>query len=271
MGPVTKQAICVSILMVSAVPGPAFAWGPQAHRVIARVAEERLTPAARAAVRDLLHEGDTLADIANWADNEGHDAVPGSAPWHYVNVPITASRYSARYCARGGCVVDQIKHFRAVLADRSASKRDRARALLFLVHFVGDIHQPLHVGDNNDRGGNLTQIQFLGRGTNLHRVWDSDLIHHVGGNDGAWIRRVERAITPEAITEWSSETVENWADESLRVAQRAYRDPARPAGPMLSGTRLGENYAREMEPFLVKQMARAGVRLANELNGVFTR
>ena len=103
-----------------------------------------------------------MVDIANWADGEGHEAVPGSAPWHYVNVPITATRYDARFCSGGDCVVERIKHFRSVLADRRAPLRDRQRALLFLVHLVADVHQPLHVGDHHDKGGNLTQVQFLG-------------------------------------------------------------------------------------------------------------
>ena len=129
----------------------AQAWGPRAHRVATRVAEARLTPEARTAIRDLLHEGDTLVDVCDWADHDGHDDVPGSA-WHYVNVPLDALHYDARFCSGGNCVVAKIKHFRRVLADRQAPKRERTRALLFLVHLVEDVHQPLHVGDNRDRG-----------------------------------------------------------------------------------------------------------------------
>jgi hypothetical protein len=251
------------------IASPAFGWGPQAHRVIADLASDRLTPAARAAVSELLHEGDTLADIANWADGDAYDAYPDSAPWHYVNVPITAHRYDARYCGRRGCVVEKIKHYRKVLADRSAPRRERQHALLFLVHLVGDLHQPLHVGDNSDRGGNLTQIQFLGRGTNLHRLWDSDLIHHIGGNDRVWLERIERTMTPELAKAWSHGTVEEWADESLRAAKRAYSGLEEPPAPLASGARVGEDYVRMATPILREQMGRAGVRLANELNAIF--
>ena len=101
-------------------PTPARAWGAHGHRIATRVAEARLTPEARAAVRELLREGETLIDIANWADYEGHDVAPGSAPWHYVNVSIAATHYEPRYCGGGNCVVAKIKHFRAVLADRHA-------------------------------------------------------------------------------------------------------------------------------------------------------
>lgn len=261
---------CLSILTALSVGSPAMAWGPQGHRVIARVALDRLTPSAKAAIGDLLHPGDTLPDIAGWADKEGHDRFPRSAPWHYVNVPITADRYvEARDCRNGECVVDRIKVYRKALADRSTPKGERQVALLFLVHLVSDIHQPLHVGDNRDHGGNDTQVQFFGRGTNLHRLWDSDLIHRVGGDDRAWVARVERRITPDSARAWSIGKVEDWADESLRVARVAYRASGESGSAMASGTVLGEPYLKMAEPLLIEQMARAGVRLAEELNAIF--
>jgi nuclease S1 len=261
---------CLLSLTALSVGSPAIAWGPQGHRVIAKVAVDRLTPAAKAAIRDLLRPGDTLPDLADWADHDGYNKFPGSGPWHYVNVPITADHYDpARDCRNGHCVVDKIKVYRKALANRSTPKEERQVALLFLVHFVSDIHQPLHVGDNRDHGGNDTQVQFFGQGTNLHRLWDSDLIHRVGGDDRAWVARVERRITPESSKAWATGTVENWADESLRTAKIAYRTTEGSSSTMVSGAILGESYLKEAEPLLVEQMARAGVRLADELNAIF--
>jgi hypothetical protein len=114
------RSLALALAAALALPSAVQAWGPHGHRITARVAQARLTPAARAAVRELLHKGDTLVDISTWADDEGHDAVPGSAPWHYVNVPITATRYDPHFCSGGGCVVARIKHFRSVLVDRRA-------------------------------------------------------------------------------------------------------------------------------------------------------
>ncbi len=117
--------------------------------MIARVASERLTPEARAAIRDLLHPDDTLPDVADWADHEGHEVYPGAPPG------TTSTSRSARPTtptaatpAARDNVVHQIAHYRSILADRSKPKTDRQRALLFLVHFVEDVHQPLHVGEN---------------------------------------------------------------------------------------------------------------------------
>src|SRR5262249_7779426 len=128
----SSQRIALSLALLLSMAPAARAWGPHGHRIATRVAEARLTPAARAAVRDLLHAGDTLVDVSTWADEEGHDAVPDSAPWHYVNVPLGATRYDARYCPGGRCVVARIKHFRSLLANRSTPRRERQQALLFL-------------------------------------------------------------------------------------------------------------------------------------------
>lgn len=255
-------------LAVLATAGPAFGWGPKGHRIATRVAEKRLTPKAAAAVRELLHEGDTLVDIANWADHEGHDAVPGSARWHYVNVPIGQKVGTERDFAARDQVVAKIKEFRKVLADRKAPRRERQRALLFLVHLVEDVHQPLHVGDNDDRGGNLTQVQFLGEGDNLHRVWDSSLIERSGQSERMWTEEVTALVTPENVKEWSTRKVEWWANESLFAARDAYAPPP-DFEDITAGARLGEDYAKFARPIVRKRLAQAGVRLANELNEIF--
>jgi hypothetical protein len=259
----------ISAMTALAIPAEAWAWGAHGHRIATRIAEERLTPAARAAVRGLLHEGDGLVDVANWADHEGHEAVPNSAPWHYVNVPITATAYDPRSCSGGNCVVARIAHFRSVLADRDAPRRERQRALLFLVHLIEDVHQPLHVGDHGDRGGNLTQVQFLEEGTNLHRLWDTDLINHIDRNERAWAARIAPLLTPRNVEAWSRDKVEAWATESLQEAKRAYYFPPGAREPLASGTRLGKDYESFARPIIERRLAQAGVRLANELNDLF--
>jgi nuclease S1 len=266
--PMKTRAIALVTALAVLSTSTATAWGPQGHRVIARVAEERLTPAAKQAIKELLHPGDTLPDVADWADRDGHDAVPGSAKWHFINVPIRDAKYDPRLIRDDDNIVVKIKQYRKVLGDKSKPKQDQQRALLFLVHFIEDIHQPLHVGDNNDRGGNDTQIQFFNEGTNLHKLWDSDLIHRIGGNDQAWMARVERDITPETVKEWSKGSVDDWADETFQVAKLAYR-PLDDAPKLIPrGFKLDDAYLKRAEPMLKQQMARAAVRLANELNAI---
>lgn len=250
--------------------GESHAWGFRAHRIASRIAEARLTPAARAGVRALLHEGDTIVSESGWADtDEARREFPGSGSWHYVNVPISAAHYEDRYCPAGTCVVAKIKHFRKVLADRRASKTDRARALLYLVHLVEDVHNPLHVGDNRDRGGNRTQVQFDGRATNLHRLWDSGMIEKHSHDERGWTDSVNRLITPEAVAKWSKGDVESWADESLQEAKKAYRFPLGSDRAAEPGVRLGGDYSEAALPVIRLRLAQAGVRLANDLNAIF--
>lgn len=263
------RVVLALVLAFGVLPARVWAWGPRAHRIATRIAEARLTPEARKAVRELLLEGDSLLTVCNWADGEGHEAVPGSAPWHYVNVSINSARYDARDCPAGGCVVEKIKHFRKVLADRRAPKAERARALLFLIHFVEDVHQPLHVGDNHDRGGNQTQIQFRGTGTNLHRLWDSDILNAVSRDERLWVDRVERLLSSENVRLWSRGTVEDWANESLQDAKTAYRFPKGSKNPLSSGASLDDDYVAFARPVIERRLAQAGVRLANELNAIF--
>jgi hypothetical protein len=246
-----------------------LAWGNHAHRIASRIAEARLTPSARAAVKELLLEGDTLVTVSNWADHEGHDVEPRSAPWHYVNVPIDTPRYDAQFCRSGECVVARIKHYRKLLADRNTPKRERARALLFFVHLVEDVHQPLHVGDNHDRGGNQTQVDFLNQGTNLHRMWDSQILDDAGRDERIWVQRITPMITREKAEAWSKGDVETWADESLQAAKIAYYFPEGSPRPIAIGARLGRDYAERALPIIEERLAKAGVRLANELNAIF--
>jgi hypothetical protein len=248
---------------------PSFGWGARGHRVAAKVAMKRLTPAAKQAIAKLLNEGDTLPELAGWADgSEAHRVEPKSAPWHYVNVPITASKYDNRYCADRGCVVSKIKEYRAILTDPRTKRADRQRALLFLVHLIEDLHQPLHVGDNHDRGGNSTQVRFFDRGDNLHRVWDSGVIEHQRWSDGRWIEQVEKQMTPANVKAWSSGKVEDWATESLQAAKLAY-DPTGRGHPIATGANLGEEYETFALPIISQRLAQTGVRLANELNAIF--
>ncbi|MFO0953260.1 MAG: S1/P1 nuclease [Isosphaeraceae bacterium] len=247
----------------------AWAWGARGHRIATRVAEARLSPAARAAVRELLHEGDTLLTVCNWADHEGHEVVPASAPWHYVNVPLEAERYTDRDCRGGNCVVAKIRQFRKVVADKSRPKEERARALLFLVHLVQDVHQPLHVGDRRDRGGTDTQVRYRGEGVNLHRLWDSAMIDAQRHSEQEWVHQIEPLLTPANVAKWSQGSVESWADESLIEARRAYRDIRNPGRFVTTGDAISDDYVEVMVPVIQTRLAQAGVRLANELNAAF--
>jgi hypothetical protein len=130
---------------------------------------------------------------------------------HYVDVPLDQDRYDARFSGRGadkGCIVEKIQEFRAILGDPKRSVEDRRVALRFVVHLLGDLHQPLHVGDNGDSGGNRTQVRFFARGSNMHRVWDSDIIDRAG-DSGHWMAELIAMDTPASRANAMPGTIED--------------------------------------------------------------
>lgn len=245
---------------------PAGAWGRLGHRVASIMAEERLTPHALAAVRDVLGPDVSLADISTWADEQRN--YPDSAPWHYVDVPLSESRYNSKYCPPGGCVVSKIYDFQRVLQDKKAPRTEKQEALKFLVHFVQDLCQPLHVGDSGSKGGNLIQVRFFGLGSNLHRVWDSQVIERYTTDGRELLEDLKGISIPAFAEEWVKGTPEVWATDSLQVAKKAYCLPGTQT-VMPSGTTLGDNYFRMALPIIQMQLAKAGVRVAWMLNQIF--
>jgi len=257
----------LSLAGVTARPSTALAWGRVGHRASGLLAEARLTPTARAAVAELLGPGQSLAEVSTWADEVRHDR-PESAPWHYVNVPITEAKYAEKFCPEQGCVVRKIDDFRRTLADLGATREQRREALKFLVHFLQDMHNPVHVGDRSDRGGNDTQVQFFDKGSNLHRVWDSGLVEHAFPDEQALLVDLKaKADAPEAAG-WVGGAVVDWANESLDDARRAYQVPGTDR-LLRSGSKLGEEYQKANLPVAEKRLAQSAVRLAAVLNSVF--
>jgi nuclease S1 len=243
-----------------------WAWGHIGHHVASMMAEERLSPRALAAVHDLLGPGISLADVSTWADEQRD--VPGSGPWHYVNVPITDSRYDSKYCQPGGCVVSKVQDFKRVLQDPKAGRTEKQEALKFLVHFIEDLHQPLHVGDTGSRGGNDTQVRFYNSGSNLHKVWDSQIIERYTTDGRELLGDLKGITSPASAAEWSKGTPEDWATESLHAAKEAYCLPGT-KNVIQSGTALGDGYRRMALPIIQEQLAKAAVRVAFVLNAIF--
>jgi hypothetical protein len=170
---------------------------------VARIAWALMTPGARQEATTLLGGGQNrFIAMSTWADDV-RSTRPETSNWHFVNIPATAGRYDAtRDCAtsrRGDCVVAAIARERATLVDHTRPARQRAEALRFLVHFVGDVHQPLHVANNGDRGGNDVAVQTLGAGpgsrtTTLHAIWDTSVINRSSETETARAARLLVAV-----------------------------------------------------------------------------
>jgi|WetSurMetagenome_2_1015567.scaffolds.fasta_scaffold218264_2 nuclease S1 len=259
-----RKLFAILAVVVLFMPS-AWPWGRIGHRGSAELAESLLNPRALAAVHDLLGPGITLADISNWADEHRN---PNSGAWHYVDVPIAQTHYDRKFCPSKGCVVSKIEDFRRILQNPRAGRLEKQKALKYLIHFIADLHQPLHAADNSDRGGNLTQVRFFNRGSNLHRVWDSQIIEHKSGSEQEWLRKIGSQATPKNVAEWSRGTPEDWATESLQAAKEAYCLPGTRT-LMKSGTKLNDDYCRMALPIIERQLAKAAVRMAFVLDGIF--
>jgi len=267
-GSVFIVALTLAIALQTATP--AWAWGRLGHRVIARLAERHMTPDAKAAVAALLSPGESLADASLWAD-ENRGRLPETAPWHYVDVPLDQPRYEARFSGdvpSKGCVVDKISEFRAAVKDKSKPVEERRFALRFLIHLVEDLHMPLHVGENHDRGGNDTQVTFCDEGTNMHRLWDTGMIERFSQSEDDWLKELTVLASPQSLETTSEGAVEDWATESLLAARAAYLVPGT-GKRIMSGQKLGDEYQARHLPVVRQRLCRAGLRLAMVLNESF--
>ena len=238
-----------------------FAWGPDGHRIVGELAQRQLTPTAETEVARLLKpEGTTrLADIANWPDTLRND--PQRWGWsfklHYVNLHAKDCAYQpAIDCPNGECVVAAIDRYSRILADRQRSARERREALKFLVHFVGDIHQPLHAGyARGDKGGNIYQVNYLGKGDNLHGFWDSGLLRT---HDKDWQGYAKELATRPQPAGASFLSPAVWAEESCKIVR---------AGGVYPRThKISKRYVNKQLPVAEERLQQAGQRLAKLLN-----
>jgi nuclease S1 len=263
----TTCLVTLVVLAIAVAPEAALGWGRIGHRVSARLTETLLTPATKAAIRDLLAPGESLADASTWPDEIRRDR-PETGPWHYVNVPITEKGYNPDFCQAQGCVVGKIPDFVATLKDPKSTRDQKREALKFLVHCVQDMHQPVHVGDRGDRGGNDLQVQFFDEGSNLHRVWDSGLLDRVVHDEGKTFDRLKPAFTDDFVKANSPGSVIDWANESHAAARDAYNDPTT-GEPLKKGAKLGEDYQARNIPVAERRVLQAAARLARLLNEAF--
>ncbi len=239
-----------------------FAWGPEGHRVVAILTERYLQPETRARVQYLLGS-ESLEDASLWADQIAHGTRPETAPWHYIDIPLRDSRIDLQAdCPQGQCVLVKTAEFGAVLGNVHASRETRYEALKFVVHFIADLHQPLHCEDNHDKGGNTQTVIFKDHPDNLHWVWDTGLVEEINYDPRSLAGELEREMTSAQRASWQTGSLESWVLESHRLAQTvAYRRTWTLGTPALD-----RNYDRRAQDVIKMQLEKAAVRLAFILN-----
>jgi hypothetical protein len=244
----------VILIAALCVPQQALSWGAEGHQVIAKLAEAQLTPKARSEVNRLLaQEPDaTMVSVSTWADEH---KSPATAAWHYVNFPRDTCNYvPERDCPDGKCLVAAINKQVDVLSS-DASDDKRLHALKYVIHFVGDVHQPLHAGYGDDRGGNNFHVQEFMHSSNLHAVWDTGLIRYVNPDADSLAARLSKGELSDATF------------DAVKVAEESCRIVARPS--FYPGRLVDAPYIEEYTPVMEQRLTVAGARLASLLIGLF--
>ena len=273
--------------------GPAAAWGDLGHRVTALIAYRHLTPGARSKLDALLaSDPDPLtapdfASRATWADKYRTDHRETSA-WHFVDIeidePALASacfgfpRLGAGQAASAGpaqdCIVDKIGEFEAELSSPATPAAERLLALKFLIHFIGDVHQPLHASDHQDRGGNCIDLSPSPNGfsKNLHSYWDTGVVETLGPSADAIAATLDSRVTPAQRGGLAAGDAKTWALESFALARKdVYALPSRPTCDAHGAVALSDAYQAEARKDAALQLEKAGIRMAVVLNRALGR
>jgi hypothetical protein len=251
-----RRYAAVLFAVVAFTTTPTLAWGPLGHRIIAGMAQERLSEPVRREVRSLLQPDNesTLVDIATWADDL-RDTDPArfraNGKMHYVNFSSAQCNYvPQRDCRKGECVVAAIERNERILADRSRPRAERADALRFLSHFVADAHQPLHASFRRDKGANSVQLRYGRQNWNLHAVWDSLLLKSAGLRWPDYAARLVNRVKPPA----DAGDPAQWAEESCRVV--------RDGGVYPDGDTIDDEWLARERPIAEERLQQAAARLA---------
>jgi hypothetical protein len=315
----------IPLSLIAALPlftGSAFGWGCPGHQIMALIARAHLTPAASAAVDRLLRENpidaslfrfckdrpdDPMADAATWADDQ-RSVDKSTENWHYIDIPLAVhtgsvpEREAMKWCAPSagggpGCIVSALDEQWAILRDANRPAAARAQALRYVIHFAGDVAQPLHASDNHDQGGNCTSIAFFAeqKPRSLHAIWDTQLIARSLDSDHLTQPQYARKLDERFAGRWAEwgESKANflaWAWDSHGIAESVAYGDLRPRIPTEPGEdrpadkeacsierervsalhiSIGASYDAEALPVIREQLAKAGYRLAGLLNSIF--
>jgi len=268
----TRLFVAAAAAGIAFTPSPALAWGKTGHRVVAALAEAQLSGLAKAHVKELLGV-ESLDEAATWPDEMRSDPSPfwqkASGPLHYV----TLNGVVYDHAPPEGDALEALARYGATLRNPNASLAEKQLALRFIIHLVGDLHQPLHAGKCCDKGGNDVKVKWFGKDSNLHSVWDSSLVDDEQLSFTELTAKLQRHTSSEDVIRWWNVNPRDWVSESAQIRDTVYpaMPPAgstdkdgRPAVPELS-----YSYVYKFTPVMEQRLKQAGVRLAAYLNSIY--
>lgn len=237
-------------------------WGETGHRVTGHIAQNHLTGKAKRILNDLL-DGHSLAFVSTYADEIKADrSYSKFSAWHYVNYPL-GMRYEDSEKSEYGDIVTAIEECIRVVKNKDSSRADRVFYLKMLIHFIGDLHQPMHASRAEDKGGNDIQVQWFGQGSNLHRVWDKNLIVSYGMTYTELANELDRGVSRKERKKIQEGSIYDWVDESHEICGTLYES-------VEVGEKLGYRYTYDYNDLLFEQLQKGGLRLAKVLNDLFS-
>ena len=258
-----SQVKKIFLVFLLFAPLYSFSWGVTGHRVVGEIAQRHLSKMAKKELKKLIGR-ENLAMWANWPDfikSDTTGAWTAASKWHYVNVPGNLSKeefMSKLQSLPGENLYTQIKAMTTQLKDRSLSQEKRQIALRFLIHFVGDLHQPLHVGREADQGGNKISVTWFDKPTNLHSVWDGSLVDFQQYSFSEYAS-VLNIASDEEVNAWQQSSLEDWFYDSYTLANKVY-------ATVPADGKLGYKYNYIFQQDLDRQLLKGGVRLAKVIN-----
>lgn len=239
-----------------------FAWGPKGHDTVAYIAEQQLSRRTKKHVEMLLGNK-SMVYVANWLDNASHTTeYAHTKTWHYCNVDSNEESYAASAKESRGDVVTAINTIVAQLKSGELSADEERIGIMMLIHLVGDMHCPMHAGHKDDRGGNGTKVKFFGKHTNLHSVWDSDIVE--GAHKWSyteWQEQIDRLNRKEIATIQHG-TPDGWIEQTVELAADIYTNTP-------AGTNISYDYVHQYAPVIEQQLLYGGLRLAALLEEIY--
>lgn len=272
-----RWAVCWAAIRllptITLLPSIGLGFGDEGHEIVGAIAARELTPNARERVIALLatdHSGLTadtsIPAEATWAD---HVRDANTRGWHYVNLELRDPDLGSACAGQHSCIVSKIDEFRAQLRDSDTPAPERLRALQFLLHLVGDLHQPLHAADDRDRGGNDERVRAPGeREGSLHHYWDTVFVAALGTDSAAVANRLWAEISPDDRRRWRAGSPRDWALDSFAIARRRVYGEL-PRADRGGRYELSPQYVADATALTRVQLERAGVRLGWLLNEAF--
>ena len=252
-----------TILILLLVPTIAFGWGEEGHRITGAIAEQYITKTNRSKLNKILGKY-SIEDLSNWLDWKRADWKSASS-FHYLSMPVGATKYEDEHCnSKGICAVSMIRKYKAIALDKYESPEAKAEAIKVIIHLFEDVHMPLHTGGKKgDKGGNGVDVRFFTRNSNLHKVFDTELIKYSGKSEEQWVYELTKDLTDEKVKSIQEGSLIDWIEDSHKHVAPIYSNLPKVKDGKVQMT---EEYVKFGNEVISEQMLEAGVRLGKFLN-----